>query len=209
MKKKLSLIIILCLVLSLTGCAQDKKNTDVKTDKEPITFDWYVNYSWFVTSWGGNTVSDAITERTGVSVNFISPPGNEAEKLNALIASDSLPDIITLGWWEPQYGEIVEKGMVYALNELADKYDPFFYEVADETVRDWYTWADGNIYCYPNSSFTPKDLATHDDIASNQTFLVRKDIYEAIGSPDMTTPEGFYKAVKDAYYMSNIFPCVI
>ncbi len=201
MKKKLSLFIILCLILSLTGCAQGKKNTDGGKDKEPITFDWYVNYSWFVTSWGGNTVSDAITERTGVSVNFISPPGNEAEKLNALIASDSLPDIITLGWWEPQYGEIVERGMVYALNELADKYDPFFYEVADETVRDWYTWADGNIYCYPNSSFTPKDLATHDDIASNQTFLVRKDIYEAIGSPDMTTPEGFYKAVKDAYYM--------
>ncbi len=36
-----------------------------------------------------------------------------------------------------------------------------------------------------------KQVKEHDDIISNQTFLVRKDIYEAIGSPDMTTPEGF------------------
>ena len=96
-KKKLSLFIILCIILSLTGCAQGKKKTE-DAGKEPITFDWYVNYSWFVTSWGGNSVSEAITDKTGVSVNFISPPGNEAEKLNALIASDSLPDIITIGW---------------------------------------------------------------------------------------------------------------
>ena len=91
-KKKLTLIIILCLILSFTGCAEGKKNTEGKAgDLEPVTFDWYINYSWFVTAWGGNVVSDAITEKTGVSVNFISPPGNEAEKLNALIASDSLP----------------------------------------------------------------------------------------------------------------------
>ncbi len=199
--KKTSILLLICLLILTAGCRAPSGGRS--GDREPVTFDWYVNYSWFVTSWGGNVVSDAITEDTGVSVNFISPQGNEAEKLNALIASDSLPDIITLGWWEPQYAEIVEKGMVYALNELADRYEPFFYEVADEAVRDWYTWADGNIYCYPNSSFTPADLESHDDIASNQTFLVRKDIYEAIGSPDMTTPEGFYKAVKEA---GRLFP---
>ncbi len=31
---------------------------------------------------------------------------------------------------------------------------------------------------------------------SNQTFLVRKDMYEAIGKPDMRTPEGFLNALK-------------
>ena len=30
--------------------------------KEDITFDWYINYSWFATEWGGNVVSDTITE---------------------------------------------------------------------------------------------------------------------------------------------------
>lgn len=85
-------------------------------------------------------------------MNFITPRGNEQEKLNALISSDSLPDLITLGWWEPQVTEMIDKNMVYPLNELADTYDMLFYEVTDPDVRNWYTRDDGNIYCYPNSA---------------------------------------------------------
>ena len=170
---------------------------------EAITLDWYINYSWFATPWGENLVSQTITEETGVSVNFITPMGNEQEKLNALISSDKLPDIITLGYWESQIDEMIEKDMVYALNELADAYDPYFYEVTDEIAVNWYTEEDGNIYVYPNSSISPQDLEESDKIGSNQTFLVRKDIYEAIGSPDMTTPEGFANAVRKA---AELFP---
>lgn len=168
---------------------------------EPITLDWYVNYSWFATNWGENLVSKKITEETGVSINFITPTGNETEKLNAIIAADSLPDMITLGWWEPQINTMIQNQMVYSLNELADEYDVYFWEVSDPEVRNWYTLEDGNIYCYPNSSYTPKDLEKADNISSNAVFMVRKDIYEAIGSPDMTTPEGFKSAVEKAAQM--------
>lgn len=172
---------------------------------EPVDFDWYINYSWFTTGWGENIVSKKITEETGVNIHFITPSGNESEKLNALIAADSLPDFITLGWWEPQVNEMIDHNMVYALNELADSYDMYFYQVSNEDAVNWYMKEDGNIYCYPNSSITAKDIEEHDNIGSNQTFLVRKDIYEAIGSPDMTTPEGFQAAVEKAYEM---FPTV-
>lgn len=165
---------------------------------EAVTLDWYINYAWFATPWGENLVSQTITEETGVSVNFITPMGNEEEKLNALIASDKLPDIITLGYWETQIDEMIEKDMVYALNELADEYDTYFYTVTDEEVVNWYTEDDGNIYEYPNSSISPHDLEEHDNIGSNQTFLVRKDIYEALGCPDMSTPAGFADAVRKA-----------
>lgn len=164
----------------------------------PQELEWYVNFSWFKTGWGENLVSKAITEETGVSVRFITPAGNETEKINSMIASDTLPDIITLGWWEPQAEELVEYDMVYPLNELADEYAPYFYDVINEDTARWYTKEDGNLYCYPNSSYTLKDYEEHDNIGSNQNFLVRKDIYEAIGSPDMTTPEGFSAAVKAA-----------
>lgn len=171
---------------------------------EPITLDWYINYSWFVTGWGENLVSKTITDETGVAVNFITPMGNEEEKLNTLIASGELPDLITLGWWEPQVNNLISGDMVYALNELADEYDPYFYDVANGTVVDWYTARDGNIYQYPCSSYVPEDVM-NGRVASNQTFLVRKDIYEAIGSPDMTTIEGFSEAVKKA---KEMFPTV-
>lgn len=170
---------------------------------DPVTLDWYINYSWFSTPWGENLVSKTITEETGVDIHFITPLGNESEKLNALIASDSLPDLITLGWWEPQVSEMTENGMVYALNELADSYDPYFWKVSDPVAVNWYTTDDGNIYAYPNSSITPQDVEQCEDLSSNQTFLVRKDIYEAIGSPDMTTPDGFCDAVKKA---AEMFP---
>ena len=208
-KKLLKMNIILSLLASLvlSGCAfgapgnQEADGGKWTTNPVPVdqvTFDWYINYSWFNTKWGQNAVSKAITEKTGVNINFITPQGNEEEKLNALIASGSLPDLITLGWWEPQVNEIIQNDMVYALNELADKYDTYFWEVSDDQAVSWYTQEDGNIYGYPCSSVTPDDVKTNNNIGSNQTFLVRKDIYEAIGSPDMTTIEGFENAVKMA-----------
>ena len=211
MKKIASVLVMLAgFAAVFTGAAVQKTTKENTTEfdrnkpgweqyaKEPITLDWYVNYSWFVTPWGENLVSKTITEETGVDVNFITPVGNEEEKLKALIAADALPDLITLGWWEPQIDEITQSDMVYALNELADEYDPYFYKVCDNNAVSWYTYSDGNIYCYPCSSYSPSDLEEHNDIGSNQTFLVRKDIYEAIGSPDMTTPEGFADAVRKA-----------
>ncbi len=165
---------------------------------EKVDLTWYINFAWFTTPWGENLVSKKITEETGVNIKFVVPAGNEAEKLNSLIASDSLPDLVTLGWWEPQVGDMIDDGMVYALDELATKYDPYWFDVADSGRVGWFTQEDGHIYGYPNSSFSPADYQKYDNIPSNQTFLVRKDIYEAIGSPDMTTPEGFTAAVKAA-----------
>ena len=216
MRKRMNQALALLLLGGMLGSAGACGKTETTVDNtgepgwqkyagEPIDLDWYVNYSWFATPWGGNLVSDTITEETGVDINFITPMGNETEKLNALIASDSLPDIITLGWWEPQVSEMITGDMVYALNELADEYDPHFWQVSDPDVVNWFTQEDGNIYGYPNSATTPQDIEENDNIKSNETFLVRKDIYEAIGSPDMSTREGFATAVKKAV---ELFPTV-
>lgn len=166
-----------------------------KDDK--VKLSWYLNFSWYPNQWGVDATSKAITEATGVDVEFIVPAGSEAEKLNTMIASDTLPDIITLGWWEGQINEMIDGDMLYALNELADQYDPYFYKVADSARLGWYTKDDGNVYGYPNSSYSPADYEKY-DIPSNTTFVVRKDIYEAIGSPDMSTPEGFVAALEKA-----------
>ena len=219
LKKTFAATMACLLMTSAVGCsAADKKGSQVPTPSadtelsadEPgwekhsddkVDLQWYMNFSWFTTPWGEDMTSKKITEETGVNVQFIVPAGNEAEKLNTMIASDTLPDLITLGWWEGQIPEMIDSDMVYALNELADQYDPYFFKVADEARIGWFTQEDGNIYGYPNSSFSPQDYEKYDNIASNQTFLVRKDMYEAIGSPDMTTPEGFLDALKKAKEM--------
>lgn len=202
--RKVPLLLIIILFLCACGRKEDGEELyEEISSQEPVTLDWYINYTWYATPWGENVVSHKITEDTGVCINFITPMGSAEEKFNALISSDSLPDIITLGWWENQVDEMISKDMVYALNELADQYDAYFWEVTNPEVISWYTREDGNLYCYPNSSYTPADYETYKEISSNQTFLVRKDIYEALGSPDMTTPEGFSDAVKRA---AELFP---
>ena len=201
MKRLSILILVLALVMMTAGCTKvwpaETGSGEETAEDSPLTLEWYINSNWYNTPWGGNAVSEAITERTGVDIRFVSPEGNEAVNLDALIAGDKLPDLVTLGWWEPQVNVMIDGGKVYALNELADEYDTYFWEAADPERLKWYTQSDGNVYCYPNSSYSPSDYEGG-QISSNQTFLVRKDIYEAIGSPNMTTPEGFADAVRAA-----------
>ncbi|WP_234414309.1 extracellular solute-binding protein [Paenibacillus sp. CAA11] len=211
----------LTLLLSLTACSGSKNSNgqepqsgdtssspaaplssdqpNWKNDISPITFDWYMNFSWFANKWGGDATSKYITKKTGVSVNFIVPAGNENEKLNTMIASGSLPDFITLAFNADGVKSMIEGGLVEPLNKLADEYDPYFYKVADPAKLAWYTQEDGNVYAYPNSSASPKDFKKYSSkYTSNQTFMVRKDMYEALGKPDMRTPEGFLAALKAA-----------
>lgn len=218
-KKIIILLNIFLCFLAILGCRKVENSKEIienieidenapgwkKHASEDITFDWYINYSWYTTTWGENLISKEITKQTGVNINFVVPTGNETEKLNSMIASDTLPDLITLGWWESQVQELTENDLVYALNELADQYDPYFYQVVDNDVVNWFTNSDGNIYCYPSSSVSPKDYEEKRHLGSNQNFLVRKDIYEAIGSPDMTTPSGFISAIEKAV---DMFPTV-
>ncbi|MCX7655947.1 MAG: extracellular solute-binding protein [Treponemataceae bacterium] len=166
---------------------------------KPITFDWYINFSWFARQWGESAVSKYITQKTGVNVRFIVPAGNEAEKMNSMIAGNTLPDLITIGWWEGQVPMMIDAGLVLPLDVLAQQYDPYFFKVANSQKLGWYRQADGHVYGYPNASYTPQDYEKlKGKLTSNQTFLVRKDIYEAIGKPDMTTPEGFLNALRAA-----------
>jgi putative aldouronate transport system substrate-binding protein len=129
-KKKMSRFLALAMVTMLSigilsGCKKadpasaPKEGTKLsadqpgwKEDTTPITFDWYVNFSWFATKWGQDATSKYITKKTGVNVNYIVPAGNEAEKLNTMLASGKLPDFITLGWWEDAVKKMIEGQMV-------------------------------------------------------------------------------------------------
>lgn len=190
-------------LLAMTVCVSCGGRLKKPVSEAVVTLDWYVNFSWYTGGWGTDSVSGKITEDTGTAVNFITPSGNEAEKLGSLITSGSLPDLITLSWSDPQVSEMIGNDMVYAWNSLAEQYDTSFRQVSDPDAVDWYTEKDGNIYCYPSSFYRPGDLKNYDNVSSNETFLVRKDIYRAIGSPDMTTKKGFMDAVREA---AKVFP---
>lgn len=212
-KKFLFSIVVICLLFM--GCASNveimegnnennEKVQNWKTNTSPVTFDWYVNFSWFTPTWGEDITSQYITEKTGVNINFITPQNDTGENLRVLIANEELPDFITIESWDYLKQLLVDQELVYALDELAEKYDMYFTKVADKEKLDWYREDNGHVYAYPNASMSMEQYeANKDTIISNQTFLVRKDIYEALGEPDMRTPEGFINALQKA---KELFP---
>ena len=171
-------------------------------DTTPITFDVYFNASWFAEQWITDVATRTtayITKKTGVSLNLIAPTGNEAEKMTTMIASGEVPDIIMSDFIDTNTTKLYQAGLLEPLNKLADQYDKSFYDVVAQSQIGWFTRDDGNIYDYPNFANaweTAQAAADKTFYAGDTCVAVRKDIYEAIGKPDMTTPEGFLNGMK-------------
>lgn len=187
---------VLVIFIVLVSCSSKNNSiVPIPTDSSnEVTLTWYINFSWFSKSFGEDAVSQYIKDRTGINVEYVIPTGNEKEHMQSIVSSTIRPDIITLAWWDSAYKELVANDMLEPLNLLNEQYNTNFFDNTNPDTVDWYTDDNGMIYVYPNTSYPPGAELLH----SNQSFLVRKDIYEAIGSPNMSTQEGFLTALEMA-----------
>ncbi len=165
--------------------------------KEENKLTWYVNADWWYTGWGEDPVTRTIKEDLKLDVEFIT---GDDTKLNVLFASDELPDIISIFGGNSTTALSAAQWAI-PLNELADKYDPYFYKVAKDDTLNWYKLEDGNTYGYPNYSNSQDDYEA-DNLKATTAFVIRKDVYEALGQPKMGTPEEFIETlaqIKDKF----------
>ncbi|XID91456.1 extracellular solute-binding protein [Paenibacillaceae bacterium WGS1546] len=218
-KKGLALVLALVLTLVLAACTRSDNgeskpsasqpsetaageaasNPDEpawQLDTSPVDLTWFVGANWYGHTWGENLTSKYITEKTGVNVKIEVPSGEANEHITLMMTSGKLPDLISMGSWETAVKKLWEGDHVYALNELAEQYDPYFFKVAGDGTLKWYRQENGNTYGVPNDSYSPNLMHETGMTAANQTFLVRKDLYEDMGRPDLSTPEGFLSALK-------------
>ena len=167
------------------------------TDTSPITFTILIGDSSFVHKWGEDPVSRYITEKTGVTLDVQIPNGDVRELLSTMIAARDLPDLLHCsGYAEQQWKDLIDGDLVYSLNELADKYDPSFYETASPQILLWHSQANGKTYWYPSYAWDMEHVEKYKDrFEGYYSYYVRKDMYEGIGSPDMRTPEGWLSAL--------------
>lgn len=172
----------------LGGCG------DVTLEEEqPVTLTWYINFSWFDKSWGNDAVSQYITEKTGIDVEYVIPTGDPASHIQNFLANGITADIITLDSWDNSYITFQQNDMLAPIDVLNKEYDCNFFENIQHDTINWYKY-NNHIYVCPNASYQLGAVQGY----SNQTFLVREDIYNAIGRPNMSTPEGFLQALSDA-----------
>jgi len=173
-----------------------------KSDNSPFSIEWYVDLSWWKwngSEWGKDLTSSIIKEKTGANISFLVPAGDDGQQLSTMVASDSLPDVITIeAWWNTRNRALTNKlateGVILAYNDLIDQYAPTMKNVIRQDVFNWYAEADGKTYLLPNYAYSNQDLAPGEQLIPNGCFTVRKDLLEAIGNPDISTPEGLLAA---------------
>lgn len=161
------------------------------TKEEPTQLTWYVNADWWNTDYGKDVVTKKIKEDLNLDIKFIT---GDDTKLNTFFAGGEMPDLITtFGINSP----VVQKASSWALplNDLAEKYDPYFNTVAAQDTLKWFQLSDGKTYGYPNYSNTQADY-NDGTIPAKTAFIIRKDVYEALGRPDFGTPEEFRSAMQ-------------
>ncbi|MEK3759343.1 sugar ABC transporter substrate-binding protein [Paenibacillus sp. FSL P4-0338] len=163
---------------------------DKKSETTDLT--WYVNADWWNTDFGKDVVTKKIKEDLNINIKFIT---GDDTKLNTFFAGGDMPDLLTIF---DSNSPVVQKAATWALplNELAEKYDPYFNKVAAADTLNWFQLKDGKTYGYPNYSNTQADYDSG-NIPAKTAFVIRKDVYEALGSPDFGTPEAFRKSMSE------------
>ncbi len=163
---------------------------DTKEDVTELT--WYVNADWWNDEWGNDIVTKQMEKDLSIKINFIK---GDDTNLNTMFSSNDMADIVTIFDSNSQVAQKANS-WAYALDDLAEKYDPYWNEVAAEDTMNWFQLDDGKTYGYPDYSNTAADYESG-LIPANTNFLIRKDVYEAIGEPDFGDPEQFLQALKD------------
>lgn len=157
------------------------------------TFTYYVHYDWATTySWGKDETTKWIMDNRHVKVEPVQSDGAADAKLNTMIASGTLPDVIQM-----DRGQGVERlrgaGKLVPLDDYLQKYPNLAKEVGEKNLNMLRS-PDGKLYQIPNW-FTSKPNG-------NSGWMINTRIYEELGSPKLETFEDLYrylKQVKSAY----------
>ncbi|TCZ75262.1 extracellular solute-binding protein [Paenibacillus albiflavus] len=155
--------------------------------KEPLNVTFYGHYSYYnMPKWGADPSSKWIQDHLKIHVTGISPEGNGAHKLQKMIASKKLPDIIW-GQRDSDLERLRQAGLLVPLDDYIDKY-PNLKKWAGPKVLNLLRAEDGKIYYFPNYYTNQPN--------GNAGYVVNKKIYRELGSPKLQTTDDLYNYLR-------------
>lgn len=161
--------------------------------QKPVSFSFYGNYDWMTTApWAENPSTKWIQENKKVTITPIQSGGSAVEKLNTMIVSDDLPDVILT-----DRGADVERlanaGQLVPLDDYYNKY-PNFKKYVGDSALNLLRSEDGKLYQIPNW-YTGGTFG-------NGGWMINKKIYNELGKPALETYDDLYAylvKVKEKY----------
>ena len=197
MKKLATLILAIAMLLSMAVVPA--------MAEEVVELDVFYDFSWLPQSYANNEsrVYKACEEATGIRMNVTLAKTGDGEQINLMMTSGDLPDIVCVDYAKPIFAALRESNEVLDLMPLMEQYAPEFKERMGEGYWNFYKSDAGVNNYYANCAFSPSVIDKYVAFASwCEVMAVRKDIYEAMGSPDLSTPEALLehlRAVREAY----------
>lgn len=217
-KRKLAFIAkltgFILLLGMLTACDQNGTDSDAMLDERSGSSDYQTvsiaspNNDGKLTYWAelnGNAASikSSFNEvpffqewqrRTGVNLQFIRPPANQAkEAINVLLTSGELPDMIEYEWSNYPGGpeKAIKDGYILRLNDVIDQYAPHLKQYLTEhpDIDMQIRTANGSYYAFP---FIQGD----DKLRTYQGPIIRKDWLDELGLDVPTTIDEWHTVLQ-------------
>ncbi len=170
---------------------------------EAVTLTWFVAEEGYAKIWNPekNLADAKVLENTGVNLEMKS---GDLTDLDALIATDSLPDLITVEAGAAERILMENVGMAVPLDELFAEYAPDVNIPA--SMKEWYRNADGNWYAIASYYYGPERVNPQYGgyLGTHNNNYVRSDLLKKTGVPmeDLRSKEGLLKALRAAKGLS-------
>lgn len=184
MKRKARVLSVLFLGILLYAAAAGKKSgfPEEENSREEVTITWFVAEEGYSKVWDPqNHTGDAkILRNTGVNLELTS---GDLTDLDALIATDALPDLITVEAGAAERFLIEDSGMAAPLEPLFETYAKD--ANIPESMKEWYRNKDGNWYSIASYYYGPERVNSEYGgyLGTHNSNYARSDLLEEIGVP--------------------------
>ena len=163
-----------------------------------VELDWFIGSAGhtYLKDWSEYTLLNEVVKITGITPKVDVPAGDVTERMNIMITMEDWPDMMTVPYSDPILDTLVQSEQIYCFEDLAEEYEDDWMETMDAALKqDSSSDIDGRLYGIPGAYLLPFLCESKDGVGA-YTYNVRQDFYEELGSPDITTLDGFYNALK-------------
>lgn len=155
---------------------------------EHYEFDAYYSYQGSVKPWGEDAASKYMNEKFNITVNYSCPEADADSRLNLMISSDDLPDVIILDR-NANWQKLISLGKLVDINTLRYEGCSFDEDILESSQK--LLSVNGGLYGIPN-------WARKGATGGNASWMVNHDVYEQLGSPELKTLEDLHQFMLDA-----------